>query len=419
MATSAAIASKATSFADRCGLSTKRRDALGAKLRDDLERSIGSPAYGLIETTLDLLGDAIEENVDNNVEEDQELFVVAKAEISKEEEEPTDYRDSQVFLKGTASKTPHNDYAQHFIDTHRRPQNFIREWNPQDRYKDYPKLRKLMQLKGELTRLRATPPMYHNVDLRTFDFKTLPMRFDVIYIDPPLPEYQRRAPGAKLLYDPWTWQQIRSLRLHDMANTPSFVFLWVGSDEGLEEGRLCLKKWGYRRCEDICWVKTNRQRACKQAHLDGSAVLQHTKEHCLLGIKGSVKRNIDTHLIHANMDIDLIVDEERELGQTDKPDEIFDIMERFCLSRKRLHLFANDNSIRAGWLSLGSALSSSNYDAERYRSYLAGPVPSHVAGKPLRIGGGDHRGDSLVGCWPEIEDLRPKTPPNSRRRKGK
>ena len=78
----------------------------------------------------------------------------------------------------------------------------------------------------------------------------------------------------------------------------------------------------HSRSEDICWVKTNRQHASKQPHLDSSAVLQHTKEHCLVGIKGSVKRNIDTHMIHANMDVDLIVDEERPQGQTDKPEEV-------------------------------------------------------------------------------------------------
>ncbi|CAI5977982.1 unnamed protein product, partial [Closterium sp. NIES-64] len=42
-----------------------------------------------------------------------------------------------------------------------------------------------------------------------------------------------------------------------IADTPSFVFLWVGDAEGLEYGRMCLKKWGFRRCEDICWEKTN------------------------------------------------------------------------------------------------------------------------------------------------------------------
>lgn len=36
--------------------------------------------------------------------------------------------------------------------------------------------------------------------------------------------------------------------------------MWVGSGagDGLERGREVLGKWGYRRCEDVVWVKTNR-----------------------------------------------------------------------------------------------------------------------------------------------------------------
>jgi mRNA (2'-O-methyladenosine-N6-)-methyltransferase len=36
--------------------------------------------------------------------------------------------------------------------------------------------------------------------------------------------------------------------------------MWVGSGagEGLERGREVLGKWGYRRCEDVVWVKTNK-----------------------------------------------------------------------------------------------------------------------------------------------------------------
>ena len=42
------------------------------------------------------------------------------------------------------------------------------------------------------------------------------------------------------------------------------MFLWVGSGagEGLERGREVLGRWGYRRCEDVVWVKTNKE-SCK------------------------------------------------------------------------------------------------------------------------------------------------------------
>ncbi len=49
---------------------------------------------------------------------------VAKINASVKEEE---YKGSDVFLKGTQSANPHNDYSQHFIDTGQRAQNFIRD----------------------------------------------------------------------------------------------------------------------------------------------------------------------------------------------------------------------------------------------------------------------------------------------------
>ena len=38
-----------------------------------------------------------------------------------------------------------------------------------------------------------------------------------------------------------------------------------------------------------------------------------------MGIKGTVRRSTDGDFIHANVDIDLIIDEEPEVGSLDKP----------------------------------------------------------------------------------------------------
>ena len=101
------------------------------------------------------------------------------------------------------------------------------------------------------------------------------------------------------------------------------------------------------------------------------------QEHCLMGIKGTVKRSTDGDFIHANVDIDLIIEEEPEFGSKDKPVEIFHIVEHFCLGRRRLHLFGRDSTIRPGWLTLGSGLTSSNFDPEvRVCSWLCVCVTS-------------------------------------------
>ena len=44
--------------------------------------------------------------------------------------------------------------------------------------------------------------------------------------------------------------------------------------------------------------------------------MQRVKEHCLVGLKGDVKRASDSHFIHANIDTDGIVDEEPPFHST-------------------------------------------------------------------------------------------------------
>ncbi|KAK9727666.1 N6-adenosine-methyltransferase subunit mettl14 [Basidiobolus ranarum] len=99
----------------------------------------------------------------------------------------------------------YNDYAQHFIDTSKRPQNFVRDAELAQRFDDlevekrlqklnvtfhprYPKLKELAKLKNQLVAERGTPPMYLQADLRTYDLRLLDTKFDVILIDPPLEE---------------------------------------------------------------------------------------------------------------------------------------------------------------------------------------------------------------------------------------
>lgn len=76
----------------------------------------------------------------------------------------------------------------------------------------------------------------------------------------------------------------------------------------------------------------------------------------MVGLKGDVKRASDQHFIHANIDTDVLITEEEAMGSTKKPDEIYDIVERFCLGRKRLELFGEIHNIREGWLTIGSQL---------------------------------------------------------------
>ena len=55
-----------------------------------------------------------------------------------------------------------------------------------------------------------------------------------------------------------------------------------------------------------------------------------------MGIKGTVRRAQDCHVIHANVDTDIIVAEEAPFGSTRKPEEIYHAIEHFALVRARM-----------------------------------------------------------------------------------
>lgn len=116
-------------------------------------------------------------------------------------------------------------------------------------------------------------------------------RFDSILITPP---------------QPLDWAYIASLPLRNISADPGFVFLWVGnaSGDGLEKGRECFAKWGFRRAEDIVCVKTNKNKGDGR---DEGGLFAGQKEHCLMGIRGTVRRATDGRFVHCNVDTDVLV----------------------------------------------------------------------------------------------------------------
>lgn len=100
---------------------------------------------------------------------------------------------------------------------------------------------------------------------------------------------------------------------------------------GLEKGRELLASWGYRRCEDIVWLRTNKAdpegdltrevrislRRCNRltkslivrlrSALQPTSLFTPTIEHCLMGIRGTVRRSTDSWFVHCNVDTDVIV----------------------------------------------------------------------------------------------------------------
>jgi mRNA (2'-O-methyladenosine-N6-)-methyltransferase len=109
----------------------------------------------------------------------------------------------------------------------------------------YPKQQRLLSLKKAAVEEFAYPPLF--LSYTHLNKLHQAAKFDVIVIDPPFSSS-------------FTWDTLSALPIPSLAADPSFVFLWVGSGagDGLERGREILAQWGYRRCEDVVWVKTNK-----------------------------------------------------------------------------------------------------------------------------------------------------------------
>ncbi|KAK4489229.1 hypothetical protein RD792_005025 [Penstemon davidsonii] len=180
-------------------------------------------------------------------------------------------------------------------------------------------------------------PQWINCDIRSFRMDILG-QFGVIMADPPWDIHM------ELPYGTMADDEMRTLNVPALQ-TDGMIFLWV-TGRAMELGRECLELWGYKRVEEIIWVKTNQLQRIIRTGRTGHW-LNHSKEHCLVGVKGNpeVNRNIDT---------DVIVAEVRETSR--KPDEMYAMLERISPRTRKLELFARMNNVQAGWLSLGNQL---------------------------------------------------------------
>jgi len=93
-------------------------------------------------------------------------------------------------------------------------------------------------------------------------------------------------------------------------------------------------------------VKTNQLQRIIRTGRTGHWI-NHSKEHCLVGIKGNPKLN-------KNLDCDVIVSEVRETSR--KPDEIYNLIERMFPNQQKLELFGRPHNVHENWITCGNQL---------------------------------------------------------------
>ena len=222
---------------------------------------------------------------------------------------------------------------------------------------------------------KMLPPQWVNCDIRYLDFSILG-KFSVIMADPPWDIHM------ELPYGTMQDDEMRNLRVQDLSDD-GLIFLWV-TGRAMELGRELFEIWGYKRCDELIWVKTNQLQRLIRTGRTGHW-LNHGKEHCLIGIKGNPK------CINRRLDCDVLVAEVRATSH--KPDEIYGIIERLSPGTRKIELFGRMHNIQPNWITLGNQLDGvhlTEYDVvQKFRSkYPDGKVTKpkvEVQASPIPI----------------------------------
>eukprot|EP01090_Pellita_catalonica_P001475 TRINITY_DN11223_c0_g1_i1.p1 TRINITY_DN11223_c0_g1~~TRINITY_DN11223_c0_g1_i1.p1 ORF type:complete len:233 (-),score=54.92 TRINITY_DN11223_c0_g1_i1:75-773(-) len=186
-----------------------------------------------------------------------------------------------------------------------------------------------------------------NADVRDFKFEKLgaDTQFDAIVMDPPW-QLAGKAPSRGVAIG---YKQLKNEDIQNMAipklQTNGFLFIWVINARYAFALNL-FDQWGYRLVDDIAWVKSTVNRRLAKGH---GFYLQHAKETCLVGLKGKPPKNM-----RGNFASDVIFSQRR--GQSQKPQELYELIETLVPDGKYLEIFARRNNLRNFWVSIGNEL---------------------------------------------------------------
>ncbi|KAG0255101.1 hypothetical protein BG011_005318 [Mortierella polycephala] len=170
-------------------------------------------------------------------------------------------------------------------------------------------------------------------------------QFDVILMDPPW-QLATHAPtrGVAIAY-----QQLPDICIEELPvpklSSNGFIFIWVINNKYARAFDL-MRKWGYSYVDDITWVKQTVNRRMAKGH---GYYLQHAKETCLVGKKGQ-----DPPGCRHSIGSDVIFSERR--GQSQKPEELYELIEELIPNGRYLEIFGRKNNLRDYWVTVGNEL---------------------------------------------------------------
>ncbi|EAR99108.2 MT-A70 family protein (macronuclear) [Tetrahymena thermophila SB210] len=255
----------------------------------------------------------------------------------------------------------------------------------------------MVQLQSELDLLyeKYYPSQtYINCDLKYFNLELIIQNtglFDIVYMDPPWrikggqqfdSQFMFSNSKFSLDYDTMSNKEIMDIPVERLSNK-GFLFLWILNTQ-MNTAIQMMQKWGYNLVDKIVWVKMKD----KNVYLSHGYYFMHSFELCLIGYKNDTKDDltsiypasnpfsvIDENILEENkskggnkkseinleyphffnkISNNVIFAEVRKKSQ--KPDEIYEIIDLLIPGAKKIELFARNNNLRPGWVSVGNQL---------------------------------------------------------------
>eukprot|EP01091_Cochliopodium_minus_P009283 TRINITY_DN2252_c0_g1_i4.p1 TRINITY_DN2252_c0_g1~~TRINITY_DN2252_c0_g1_i4.p1 ORF type:complete len:1189 (+),score=400.35 TRINITY_DN2252_c0_g1_i4:141-3569(+) len=195
-----------------------------------------------------------------------------------------------------------------------------------------------------------------NCDLRYFNLRQFKGEFDVVSIDPPWKLKSGQSQNERTMFANCTF----SLPYHTLTNAEimdidvgslskkGFIFLWTIKSQ-MEFAFACMNAWGYTYVDMITWVKTTHK---GNIGIGQGFYFLHTTEICLIGVKNDKNGELVEFISKPSNDVIFAGNQ----SNSEKPKQMYHIIDRMMPGAKKIELFARNNCIRPGWFSLGNEL---------------------------------------------------------------
>jgi mRNA (2'-O-methyladenosine-N6-)-methyltransferase len=193
----------------------------------------------------------------------------------------------------------------------------------------------------QVSRLATTT--YITCDLRYMDPERIISKFgffDVIVVDPPWQEKQNEAGTL-------TNKEILNIPIEKLSKG-GFCFLWI-LNQNVNPGYECLNKWGYDIVDRLVWIRTLSNET--KVEIAKGKFFMRSSVMCLVGYKSPSGDRVEFRSKIAN---DIIVSDIKKNSQ--KPDQLYTIIDLMMPGCKKVEIFAKNNNLKNGWLSMGNEI---------------------------------------------------------------